>query len=49
MELELYYKFEPSKYFTISPSVQYFVNPQGGNVENKNDVLVFDVRTRMSF
>ncbi|MCA6072521.1 MAG: carbohydrate porin [Endomicrobium sp.] len=40
MELELYYKFEPNKYFTISSSVQYFVNPQGSNVENKNDVLV---------
>jgi carbohydrate-selective porin OprB len=48
-ELELYYKFWVNKYLTISPAVQYFINPRGGNADNKGDVFVCGIRTRMSF
>jgi carbohydrate-selective porin OprB len=48
-EMELYYNFGINKNFAITPAVQYFIDPKGGNALVKDNIVVAGVRTRMSF
>jgi hypothetical protein len=48
-EMELYYNFGINKNFAITPAVQYFIDPKGGNAVVKDNIVVAGVRTRMSF
>jgi hypothetical protein len=48
-EIELYYKARVNKYLSLTPAMQYFIKPRGGNVENSNNVFVIGIRTRFDF
>ena len=48
-EFELYYRFGINKHLGITPAVQYFINPKGGNAEYSHDVFVVGIRTRFDF
>jgi carbohydrate-selective porin OprB len=50
-QMELYYKFTVNNYIALTPSIQYFANPKGGNipVKAKDDVFVYGLRTMFSF
>jgi hypothetical protein len=47
--MELYYNFGINKNFAITPAVQYFIDPEGGNAPNKDNIVVAGIRTRMNF
>jgi hypothetical protein len=47
-EMEIYYNFGINKNFAITPSVQYFIDPKGGNAVVKDNIVVVGVRTRMT-
>ena len=48
-EMEIYYNFGINKNFAITPAVQYFIDPKGGNAVIKDNIVVAGVRTRMNF
>jgi hypothetical protein len=48
-EMELYYNFGINKNFAVTPAVQYFIDPKGGNTVIKDNIVVGGVRTRMNF
>ena len=48
-EFELYYRIGINKHLGITPAIQYFINPRGGNSELSNNVLVAGIRTRFDF
>jgi hypothetical protein len=48
-EVELYYNFGINKNFAITPAVQYFIDPKGGNAVLKDNTVVTGIRARMSF
>jgi hypothetical protein len=48
-EFELYYRFGINKHLGITPAIQYFINPKGGNTDLSNNVLVAGIRTRFDF
>jgi hypothetical protein len=48
-EMELYYNFGINKNLAITPAVQYFIDPQGGNATVKDNIVVAGIRTRMDF
>jgi carbohydrate-selective porin OprB len=47
--MELYYSFGINENFAITPDVQYFIDPKGGNAVNKDNMLVAGIRARMNF
>jgi hypothetical protein len=53
-QFEVYYKLTLNKYIALTPSLQYFANPRGGNVltgvlnADKN-VFVYGIRTAFNF
>lgn len=48
-EFELYYRFGINKHLGITPAIQYFIKPKGGNTDLSNNVLVAGIRTRFDF
>ncbi|AKL98073.1 carbohydrate porin [Endomicrobium proavitum] len=48
-QAELYYSYALNDNFAITPAVQYFSNPLGGNATTKDDVVVYGIRTQFSF
>ncbi|MDR2436454.1 MAG: carbohydrate porin [Endomicrobium sp.] len=48
-EFELYYRVSVNKHLGLTPAIQYFIQPRGGNVENTNNVFVIGIRTRFDF
>jgi hypothetical protein len=49
-EMEIYYNFGLKKYnIAITPAVQYFINPKGGNAVVKDNIVVAGIRTRVVF
>jgi carbohydrate-selective porin OprB len=48
-EFELYHRIGINKHLGITPAIQYFINPRGGNTELSNNVLVAGIRTRFDF
>jgi carbohydrate-selective porin OprB len=48
-EFEFYYRIDVNKHLGITPAVQYFINPSGGNVDLTNNVFIAGVRTRFDF
>ncbi|MDR3274926.1 MAG: carbohydrate porin [Endomicrobium sp.] len=49
-QLELYYKLVLNEYIAVTPAVQYFVNPLGGNGNTNGDnIIIYGIRTRFDF
>ena len=48
-QIELYYKFVVTKHIALIPTVQYLVNPKGGNVATDGDIFVYGIRTQFTF
>jgi carbohydrate-selective porin OprB len=48
-EFEFYYRIGVNKHLGITPAVQYFINPGGGNAGLKHNVFVAGIRTRFDF
>jgi hypothetical protein len=43
--IELYYKIKLNNHIAITPSVQYILNPKGGNLPS-NNILIYGIRTQ---
>ncbi|MDR3256313.1 MAG: carbohydrate porin [Endomicrobium sp.] len=48
-EIELYYNFAINKYIALSPAIQYFANPRGGNAATNDNAIVYGIRTQINF
>ncbi|MDR0977714.1 MAG: carbohydrate porin [Endomicrobium sp.] len=46
---ELYYKIGVNEHISITPSLEYFINPEGGNTDFDNNVFVSGIRIRFNF
>ncbi|MDR3256403.1 MAG: carbohydrate porin [Endomicrobium sp.] len=48
-QIELYYKFALNKHLALTPALQYFVNPKGGNAAIDKNIIVYGIRTQIDF
>ncbi|MDR3195330.1 MAG: carbohydrate porin [Endomicrobium sp.] len=48
-EFELYYRIGVNRHLGITPAIQYFINPRGGNAPLSTNVFIAGIRTRFDF
>jgi hypothetical protein len=48
-QVELYYNFIVNKYITLTPILQYIMNPQGGNAKADDNIMVYGIKTYFNF
>ncbi|MDR3281825.1 MAG: carbohydrate porin [Endomicrobium sp.] len=48
-QIELYYNFMLSKLITLTPILQCFIKPQGGNAKTNDKILIYGIKTYFNF
>jgi carbohydrate-selective porin OprB len=48
-QAEIYYSFAINDNLSLTPALQYFGNPKGGNAPTEDEVLVYGIRTQFNF